>query len=178
MTSPQSSNQNRNKSLFYATFLDGFRGVAALCVVWAHSQTWYGQRLDFNSFDFLGFYGVIMFFVLSAFLLTLRMLLDWEQYHEKKAKNNTDSDLVVVNETEHLESDVEFEANFSNVPLLSSTNDHLEKSVDLETNLSNVSPLSSTIYDNITEIPSLEEKPVNFFYHYIRKSVWPKCQTP
>ncbi|CAG8668562.1 4771_t:CDS:2 [Cetraspora pellucida] len=167
MTSPQISNQKRNKSLFYVTFLDGFRGVAALCVVWAHTQTIFGQRLDFNSFDYVGFYGVIMFFVLSAFLLTFRMLLDWEQYHEKKEKNNN-----------YLESDVESEANFSNVPLLSSTNDHLEKSVDLDTNLSNVPPLSSTINDNITEIPSLGEKPVHFFYHYIRKRVWPKYQTP
>ncbi|CAG8748912.1 13183_t:CDS:1, partial [Cetraspora pellucida] len=57
MTSPQISNKNQNKSLFYATFLDGFRGVAALCVVWAHTQTMYEQRLDLNSFDFLGFYG-------------------------------------------------------------------------------------------------------------------------
>ncbi|CAG8563981.1 12281_t:CDS:2, partial [Cetraspora pellucida] len=122
-----------------------------LCVVWAHTQTIFGQRLDFNSFDYVGFYGVIMFFVLSSFLLTFRMLLDWEQYHEKKEKHKN-----------HLESDVEFEANFSNVPLLSSMNDHLEKSVDLDTNLSNVPPLSSTIYDNITEIPSLEEKPYYF----------------
>ncbi|CAG8824589.1 22882_t:CDS:2, partial [Cetraspora pellucida] len=148
--SSQTSNQNQNKPMFHATFLDGIRGVAALSVVYAHSQTVYKQSLTFNTFNKVGTYGVIMFFVLSAFLLTLRVLLDWEQYHEKrKKKKDTDS---VVN--------------------------HLESGVDLEQNLSNVPLLSATDSDNITEISSLEEKPVNFFRYYIRQKIWLKYQIP
>ncbi|CAG8840143.1 19121_t:CDS:1, partial [Cetraspora pellucida] len=107
MMSSQTSNQN--KPMFHATFLDGIRGLAALSVVYAHSQTHYKQRLAFNTFNKVGTYGVIMFFVLSAFLLTLRMLLDWEQYHEKREKKK-DTDSVVVN---HLESGVDLEQNLS-----------------------------------------------------------------
>ncbi|CAG8814765.1 27993_t:CDS:2, partial [Racocetra persica] len=80
--------------LFYATFLDGIRGIAALGVVYTHNQTMYDQRLAFNSFDFL--------------------------YHEKrKRKKNTDS--VVINKIDHSESDVDLEIILSNVPLLSLT---------------------------------------------------------
>ncbi|CAG8811627.1 10125_t:CDS:2, partial [Racocetra persica] len=98
MTTLQTSNQNRNKPMFHATFLDGVRGVAALSVVWAHSQNVYIQRLDFNTFDLMGTYG----------------------YHEKREEEkNTDS---AVNKIDHLESCVDLETNISNVPLLSSTN--------------------------------------------------------
>ncbi|CAG8680164.1 8883_t:CDS:2, partial [Racocetra fulgida] len=119
MTYPQTSNQNQNKSMFHATFLDGFRGLAALSVLWAHSQAMY-PRLDFNTFDYMGFYGVIMFFVLSAFLLTFRSLLDWEKYYEKREEEKK-ADSVVVN-SDHFENFVDLETNLSNIPLLSSTN--------------------------------------------------------
>ncbi|CAG8568793.1 3384_t:CDS:1, partial [Racocetra fulgida] len=105
--SPQTSNQNRNKLMFHATFLDGIRGVAALGVVYTHTQNIGKQRLAFKIFDKVGTYGVIMFFVLSAFLLTFRTLLDWEQYREKREeKKNTNSD--------HLESGVDREQNLLN----------------------------------------------------------------
>ncbi|CAG8778882.1 2136_t:CDS:2, partial [Racocetra persica] len=119
MSYPQTSNQNQNKSMFHATFLDGFRGLAALSVLWAHSQAMY-PRLDFNTFDYMGFYGVIMFFVLSAFLLTFRSLLEWEKYHEKREEEQKTDSIVVNND--HLESCVDLETNLSNIPLLSSTN--------------------------------------------------------
>ncbi|CAG8531341.1 22249_t:CDS:2, partial [Racocetra persica] len=96
------------------------RGVAALGVVYTHTQNFGKQRLAFRAFDQLGLYGVIMFFVLSAFLLTLRSLLDWEKYREKREeKKNTD--LVMVNKLVHLESGVGLEPNLSKVPLLSLT---------------------------------------------------------
>ncbi|CAG8780996.1 20717_t:CDS:2, partial [Dentiscutata erythropus] len=157
MKSPPTSNKNQNNSIFHATFLDGFRGVAALCVVYAHTQI-YNQRLAFRTFDIFGYYGVITFFVLSAFLLTFRTLLDWERYHEKREEKK-DTNSVVVNRI-----------------------DHLESGVDLETNLSIIPLLSSTDSDNTIGISSIEEieekKPDNAFYSYIRKKILPKCQIP
>ncbi|CAG8807452.1 28756_t:CDS:2, partial [Dentiscutata erythropus] len=67
---------------FYFKFLDGIRGAAALSVVYSHSQTLYKQVLPFTTFTMLGFDPVHCFFVLSAFLLTFRALMDWEQYYE------------------------------------------------------------------------------------------------
>ncbi|CAG8755640.1 6568_t:CDS:2, partial [Dentiscutata erythropus] len=119
MRSQPTSNKNQNNSIFHATFLDGIRGAAALGVVYAHCR-FYGQVLAFNTFDIFGYYGVITFFVLSAFLLTFRTLLDWERYHEKREETNA-TNSVVVNRIDHLESSVDLETNLSNVPLLSST---------------------------------------------------------
>ncbi|CAG8657758.1 4935_t:CDS:2, partial [Dentiscutata heterogama] len=119
----------------------------ALGVVYAHTQKMYNQRFAFRTFDYLGSYGVIMFFVLSAFLLTLRMLLDWERYHEKREeKKNSNS--VVVNKIDHLECGEDLEKNLSNVPLLSST--------DSDSNI---------------EISSIEEKKPDNFFYYIRKKI-------
>ncbi|CAG8468430.1 10565_t:CDS:2 [Scutellospora calospora] len=147
--SPPNSDRSQNKYRFYAPFLDGFRGVAALGVVYAHSQVHYDQRLAVRIFDSMGAYGVYMFFVLSAFLLTFRTLLDWERYHEKQEENN------VVNKVEYLKSCVDLENNLSVVPLL-----------------------SLTVSDNTTNMPSLEEKQHNTFCYYIQNKIWPKFEIP
>ncbi|CAG8594728.1 15912_t:CDS:2, partial [Gigaspora rosea] len=69
-------------------FLDGIRGAAALSVVFSHSQTLYKQVLPFTTFTMIGFDAVHCFFVLSAFLLTFRALMDWEKYYENWIEQN------------------------------------------------------------------------------------------
>ena len=60
-------------------FLDSFRGLAAISVVIGHSF------FHYEGFSFVsGFYfGVISFFLLSAFLLTYRLIIQYEaaNYH-------------------------------------------------------------------------------------------------
>ncbi|KAF0544244.1 acyltransferase [Gigaspora margarita] len=73
---------------FHFKFLDGIRGAAALSVVFSHSQTLYKQVLPFTTFTMIGFDAVHCFFVLSAFLLTFRALMDWEQYYENWIEQN------------------------------------------------------------------------------------------
>jgi peptidoglycan/LPS O-acetylase OafA/YrhL len=56
-------------------FLDSFRGLAALAVLLSHT------RWHFEDFQFLmsGYYfGVVLFFLLSAFLLTYRLIIQYE----------------------------------------------------------------------------------------------------
>ena len=58
-------------------FLDGFRGVLALWVLVHHL----GLQGDLKYFDLTGYYiGVVGFFILSSFLLTYRLLC---QFNEK-----------------------------------------------------------------------------------------------
>ncbi|CAG8564454.1 8124_t:CDS:2, partial [Gigaspora rosea] len=105
MSSILDSKQNKKK--FHATFLDGIRGIAALSVVHEHSQRTYKLSLPITTFYNSGYLGVRCFFVLSAFLLTYRSMLDWERYHE----NSEDEKHIDKND---------LEADLTDVPLLSS----------------------------------------------------------
>ena len=58
-------------------FLDAYRGLAALSVVCQHAGEHTEKRI-FNG----GWFGVPAFFQLSAFLLTYRMILQYEQGRE------------------------------------------------------------------------------------------------
>ncbi|CAJ0768388.1 9483_t:CDS:2 [Entrophospora sp. SA101] len=78
------ASKNSRNSTFHASFLDGLRGLAALSVVYSHSQTTFKQILPYNTYNMIGFDGVRCFFVLSAFLLTFRAMLEWEAYLEKR----------------------------------------------------------------------------------------------
>ncbi|CAJ0764869.1 6908_t:CDS:2 [Entrophospora sp. SA101] len=69
---------------FHASFLDGLRGLAALSVVYSHSQNLFKQTLPYYTYNMIGYDGVRCFFVLSAFLLTFRGMLEWEAYLEKR----------------------------------------------------------------------------------------------
>jgi peptidoglycan/LPS O-acetylase OafA/YrhL len=56
-------------------FLDSLRGLAAYSVVLEHS------KLFFENFDWLTdgvFFGLVVFFVLSSFLLTYRLIIQYE----------------------------------------------------------------------------------------------------
>ena len=55
-------------------FLDAYRGLAALTVVCQHAGEYTGKRSVFNG----GWFGVPAFFQLSAFLLTYRMILQYD----------------------------------------------------------------------------------------------------
>ncbi|CAH1766497.1 393_t:CDS:2 [Entrophospora sp. SA101] len=59
-------------------------GLAALSVVYSHSQNLFKQTLPYYTYNMIGFDGVRCFFVLSAFLLTFRGMLEWEAYLEKR----------------------------------------------------------------------------------------------
>nr|CAG8436155.1 10612_t:CDS:2 [Entrophospora candida] len=78
------ASKNSRNSTFHASFLDGLRGLAALSVVYSHSQNLFKQKLPYNTYNMIGFDGVRCFFVLSAFLLTFRVMLEWEAYLEKR----------------------------------------------------------------------------------------------
>ncbi|RIB00250.1 hypothetical protein C2G38_2130223, partial [Gigaspora rosea] len=108
---------SQNQKIFHAVFLDGIRGVAALCVIYEHSQRFYNQSLPFTTFNYVGYLGVRCFFVLSAFLLTFRSMLDWERYHE----NIEDEKYIDTNARNRcvFESKIDLEADLPDVPLLS-----------------------------------------------------------
>ncbi|CAG8711936.1 20501_t:CDS:2 [Cetraspora pellucida] len=107
----------QNQNIFHAAFLDGIRGVAALCVIYEHSQRFYNQSLPFTTFNYVGYLGVRCFFVLSAFLLTFRSMMDWERYYENTEKY-IDTNSKSKND---LESKIDLEADLTDVPLLSKT---------------------------------------------------------
>ncbi|CAG8469141.1 6960_t:CDS:2 [Gigaspora margarita] len=116
MSSILDSKQNQKR--FHAAFLDGIRGIAALCVVFEHSQRTYKLSLPITTFYDSGYLGVRCFFVLSAFLLTFRSMLDWEQYHE-----NIEDEKHIDNNARNrsaFESKIDLEADLTDVPLLSS----------------------------------------------------------
>ncbi|CAJ0644247.1 6285_t:CDS:2 [Entrophospora sp. SA101] len=58
--------------------------LAALSVVYSHSQIHFKETLPYNTYNLIGYDGVRCFFVLSAFLLTFRGILEWETYLEKR----------------------------------------------------------------------------------------------
>lgn len=66
--------------------LDGLRGIAATIVILAHMSTWGYIFIPSLNFDGIGRTGVLLFFVLSAFLLTSQ-ILNWSNkdlYSTKK----------------------------------------------------------------------------------------------
>lgn len=63
---------------FHAPFLDGLRGFASICVVYGHLSMHMGGYRPEYSFDKMASYGVTIFFVLSAFLLTLGAGAEWD----------------------------------------------------------------------------------------------------
>ncbi|RUS24174.1 hypothetical protein BC938DRAFT_473999 [Jimgerdemannia flammicorona] len=69
---------------FHAPYLDGIRGLAALSVVYSHSQNLYYQNLFYNTYNMIGQAGVHCFFVLSAFLLVYRGLGEWETWMDSR----------------------------------------------------------------------------------------------
>ncbi|CAF0927553.1 unnamed protein product [Brachionus calyciflorus] len=61
-------------------FLDGYRGFCALTVTIHHVIPVYGDPGDFKWFQMTGYFiGVLGFFVLSSFLLTYRMIKDFNK---------------------------------------------------------------------------------------------------
>jgi len=77
--SPKASSRPR----FHAPFLDGLRGFASICVVYGHlSMHMLGYRPEY-SFDKMAGYGVTIFFVLSAFLLTIGAGAEWSALSER-----------------------------------------------------------------------------------------------
>ena len=90
--------RNKNVDSFRAAFLDGIRGLAALSVVYSHSQNLFDQKLPYTTYNNIGFDGVRYFFVLSAFLLTLRGILEWEVYLEKRDAHNNSEEQGVNDE--------------------------------------------------------------------------------
>ncbi|CAJ0856094.1 11826_t:CDS:2 [Entrophospora sp. SA101] len=64
--------------------MDPNKSLAALSVVYSHSQNLFKQTLPYYTYNMIGFDGVRCFFVLSAFLLTFRGMLEWEAYLEKR----------------------------------------------------------------------------------------------
>src|SRR3954452_4800532 len=78
------ASKNSRSNAFHASFLDGLRGLAALSVVYSHSQNLFKQTLPYYTYNMIGYDGVRCFFVLSAFLLTFRGILEWEAYLEKR----------------------------------------------------------------------------------------------
>ncbi|CAF1095127.1 unnamed protein product [Brachionus calyciflorus] len=61
-------------------FLDGYRGFCALTVTLHHTVPVYGDPGDFKWFIKAGYFiGVLGFFVLSSFLLTFRMIKDFNK---------------------------------------------------------------------------------------------------
>ncbi|CAG8488281.1 14266_t:CDS:2 [Dentiscutata erythropus] len=112
----------QNQKIFHAEFLDGIRGVAALCVVYEHSQRLFNQSLPFTTFDYVGYLGVRCFFVLSAFLLTFRSMLDWERYHENiEVEKHIGTD---ARSRCAYESKIDLEMYLTDVPLLSKTTEN------------------------------------------------------
>jgi len=66
---------SRGRPGFYLSWIDGLRAIAALSVVVHHSHLMESHKL--SSFkNFLGWFGVDLFLVLSAFLLTRLLLLE------------------------------------------------------------------------------------------------------
>jgi len=75
-----------NENVGFIDFLTGFRGTMALSVILEHSSH-EGQRSSHHDsrrelllfYDIGFFYGVINFFILSSFLLTYRLLVDFSK---------------------------------------------------------------------------------------------------
>ena len=83
---PNKSNVNR------FDFLDGYRGLLCLLVIMQHSQGFYSLSGDYEIFKRVGLYvGVSGFFILSSFLLTYRLLIEFQ-----KASNTAQSLLVFI----------------------------------------------------------------------------------
>ncbi len=71
---------------FRAPFLDGLRGFASICVVYGHlSMHMLGYRME-TTFDPMAGYGVTIFFVLSAFLLTVGGAAEWDALRQREYK--------------------------------------------------------------------------------------------
>lgn len=72
-------------------YLDGFRGFLAILVVFQHSQSDFDLNNDYKLFISVGnFIGVSGFFALSSFLLTYRLLKDFD-----KAKSAREECLII-----------------------------------------------------------------------------------
>lgn len=73
-------------------YLDGFRGFLAILVVFQHSQSDFELQDDYRLFISIGnFIGVSGFFALSSFLLTYRLLKDFD-----KAKTAREECLIIL----------------------------------------------------------------------------------
>lgn len=71
-------------------FLDGYRGFCAIIVVLHHTASYIINVGDFKYFYLTGYFiGVFGFFVLSSFLLTYRMIKDFE-------KSRTFDELITI----------------------------------------------------------------------------------
>ena len=68
--------KSASTSLKHFQFMDGYRGLAALSVLSQHAEEHFGSKhVLFNGFMF----GVPAFFQLSAFLLTYRLLVQYDR---------------------------------------------------------------------------------------------------
>jgi peptidoglycan/LPS O-acetylase OafA/YrhL len=63
-------------------FLNGLRGVAALAVCYTHANHLFPLRND--AYHHIGEQAVLLFFVLSSFLLSYRFLIDWKRLQDWK----------------------------------------------------------------------------------------------
>lgn len=79
---PQSKSNVSPKQSMRIPSLDGWRGIAILLVLLDHGR--YALRLDQNPGDSTGHHGVTLFFVLSGFLITSRLM------HEKATTGKID----------------------------------------------------------------------------------------
>lgn len=84
MTNSKPTNPN-NRKYHRIPGLDGLRGIAATIVILAHMSTWGYIILPQLNFDGIGRSGVLLFFVLSAFLLTSQ-ILNWDSKEIYSAK--------------------------------------------------------------------------------------------
>lgn len=79
------SNQKVEDSKQIFESLNGFRGLLAFFVLMHHASYDMGLKSDYNLFKGAGYYiGVLGFFVLSAFLLTHRLIIDMENAKSTK----------------------------------------------------------------------------------------------
>jgi peptidoglycan/LPS O-acetylase OafA/YrhL len=67
-------------------YLNGLRGVAALAVCYTHAN--HKMNLRNDAWHHIGEQAVLLFFVLSSFLLSFRFLVEWKKLKEYKADQN------------------------------------------------------------------------------------------
>nr|CAG8444059.1 6573_t:CDS:2 [Entrophospora candida] len=167
------ASKNSRSNAFHASFLDGLRGLAALSVVYSHSQNLFKQTLPYYTYNMIGFDGVRCFFVLSAFLLTFRGMLEWEAYLEKrnipkeedavkKQFGNLEYQNVRNNDNEENEENEESTGSNSSIPLLNdddesgNNKEYHETIIGLNSKttktLSAREGISSTLYDYLPAV--------------------------